>query len=40
MLAQHYGVAAQRVSAAILLSTGFSILTLSGTIALLSGGTP
>jgi predicted permease len=40
MLAQHYGVAAQRVSAAILLSTGFSILTLSATIALLTVGTP
>ena len=40
MLAQHYGVAAQRVSAAILLSTAVSILTLSATIALLTGGTP
>jgi predicted permease len=40
MLAQHYGVAAQRVSAAILLSTAVSILTLTATIALLSGGPP
>jgi predicted permease len=39
MLAQHYGVAAQRVSAAILLSTAVSIVTLSLTIALLTGGT-
>ena len=34
MLAQHYGVAPQRVSAAILISTAFSILTVSGVIAL------
>ena len=34
MLAQHYGVAPQRVSAAILISTAFSIVTVSGVIAL------
>jgi malonate transporter len=36
MLAQHYGIAPQRVSAAILLSTAASILTLPLIIALLS----
>ena len=40
MLAQHYGVAPQRVSAAILVSTAASIVTLSAVIALLTGGTP
>ena len=39
MLAQHYGVAPQRVSAAILVSTAVSIVTLSAVIALLTGGT-
>jgi hypothetical protein len=33
MIAQHYGVAPMRVSAAILLSTVISILTLTGVIA-------
>jgi predicted permease len=32
ILAQHYGVAPARVSAAILLSTGISILTISAVI--------
>ncbi len=36
MLAQHYGIAPQRVSAAILVSTAFSIVTLSAVIALVS----
>lgn len=36
MLAQHYGVAPQRVSAAILVSTVFSIITLSAVIAWVS----
>ncbi|ETX13761.1 malate transporter [Roseivivax halodurans JCM 10272] len=36
ILAQHYGVAPQRVSAAILISTAASILTVSGVIALVS----
>lgn len=36
MLAQHYGVAPQRVSAAILLSTAFSIATLTAVIAWVS----
>lgn len=36
MLAQHYGVAPQRVSAAILLSTAFSIITLTAVIAWVS----
>lgn len=39
MLAQHYGVAPHRVSAAILVSTAVSIVTLSAVIALLTGGT-
>jgi predicted permease len=38
MLAQHYGVAPQRVSAAILISTALSILSVSAVIGLLSGG--
>ena len=38
MLAQHYGVAPQRVSAAILISTAVSILTLSAVIAWVSPG--
>ena len=36
MLAQHYGIAPQRVSAAILISTAFSILTMSTVIALVN----
>lgn len=36
ILAQHYGVAPQRVSTAILISTAVSILTVTGVIALLS----
>ena len=36
MLAQHYGVAPQRVSAAILVSTGFSVITLTAVIAWVS----
>ena len=40
MLAQHYGVAPQRVSAAILVSTAVSIVTVSAAIALLTKGTP
>ena len=39
MLAQHYGVAPQRVSAAILVSTAASIVTVSVIIGLLTGGT-
>ncbi|MEL6585877.1 MAG: AEC family transporter [Pseudomonadota bacterium] len=39
MLAQHYGVAAHRVSAAILVSTAVSIVTVSIIIALLTGET-
>lgn len=39
MLAQHYGVAPQRVSAAILVSTAVSIVTVSVVIGLLAGGT-
>ncbi|CUH40589.1 putative transporter YfdV [Jannaschia seosinensis] len=39
MLAQHYGVAPQRVSAAILVSTALSIITVSVVIGLLTGGT-
>ncbi|WP_179378095.1 AEC family transporter [Jannaschia marina] len=39
MLAQHYGVAPQRVSAAILVSTAVSIVTVSVVIGLLTGGT-
>lgn len=35
ILAQHYGVAPQRVSTAILISTAFSILTVTAVIALL-----
>ena len=38
ILAQHYGVAPQRVSAAILISTAFSIVTVSVWIAWVSGG--
>lgn len=38
MLAQHYRVAPQRVSAAILVSTAFSILTISAVIALVASG--
>ncbi len=37
MLAQHYGVAPQRVSAAILVSTAFSIVTVSLVIAWVTG---
>jgi predicted permease len=37
ILAQHYGVAPQRVSASILLSTAVSVLTVSATIALVTG---
>ena len=40
MLAQHYGVAPQRVSAAILVSTAVSIVTVSVVIGLLAEGTP
>ncbi|MFO6465280.1 AEC family transporter [Jannaschia sp. KMU-145] len=40
ILAQHYGVAPQRVSAAILVSTAVSIITVSVIIGLLTGGTP
>jgi hypothetical protein len=40
ILAQHYGVAPQRVSASILVSTAVSILTVSAVIAWVSGGTP
>ena len=36
MLAQHYGIAPQRVSAAILISTAFSIVTVSTVIALVN----
>ncbi|KIT16672.1 AEC family transporter [Jannaschia aquimarina] len=39
MLAQHYGVAPQRVSAAILVSTAISILTVSAVVGILTGGT-
>ncbi|MEM7491534.1 MAG: AEC family transporter [Pseudomonadota bacterium] len=39
MLAQHYGVAPARVSAAILVSTAISIVTVSVVIGLLTGGT-
>jgi hypothetical protein len=38
ILAQHYGVAPQRVSTSILISTAASILTVTGVIALVSGG--
>ncbi len=38
MLAAHYGVAPQRVSTAILISTAFSVLTVTGVIALVTGG--
>lgn len=37
MLAQHYGVAPQRVSTAILISTAISIVTVSGIVGLLTG---
>ncbi len=40
ILAQHYGVAPQRVSASILISTAVSILTVSAVIALVTGGEP
>lgn len=40
ILAQHYGVAPQRVSAAILLSTAISVLTVSAVIALVTGPLP
>ncbi|WP_299817955.1 AEC family transporter [uncultured Jannaschia sp.] len=40
MLAQHYGVAPQRVSAAILVSTAVSVVTVSTVIGLLTGGIP
>ncbi|WGH77258.1 AEC family transporter [Jannaschia ovalis] len=40
ILAQHYGVAPQRVSAAILISTAVSIVTVSAIIGLLTGGAP
>ena len=39
MLAQHYGVAPQRVSAAILVSTAISIVTVSAVVGILTGGT-
>jgi hypothetical protein len=38
MLAQHFGVAPQRVSATILISTAVSILTVTVVIALVTGG--
>lgn len=38
ILAAHYGVAPQRVSTAILVSTAFSVLTVTGVIALVTGG--
>ncbi|MEL6960323.1 MAG: AEC family transporter, partial [Pseudomonadota bacterium] len=37
ILAQHYGVAPTRVSASILISTAFSVVTVSAVIALVSG---
>jgi malonate transporter len=37
MLAQHYGAAPQRVSAAILVSTAFSIVTVSLVVAWVTG---
>ena len=40
MLAQHYGIAPQRVSAAILVSTAVSIATVSAVIGLLTEGSP
>ena len=40
MLAQHYGVAPQRVSAAILVSTAISIVTVSLVIGWVSGFSP
>ena len=40
MLAQHYGVAPQRVSAAIFVSTTASVVTVSLVIGLLTRGTP
>ncbi len=39
ILAQHYGIAPQRVSASILISTAFSILTVSAVIAVVSAPT-
>ncbi len=39
ILAAHYGVAPQRVSTSILMSTGASILTVSAIIAMVTGGT-
>jgi malonate transporter len=38
IIAQHYGVAPQRVSASILISTALSIGTLSAVIALIGAG--
>ena len=38
IISQHYGVAPQRVSASILISTGISIVTLSVVIALIGAG--
>ncbi len=40
MLAQHYGVAPQRVSASILISTTLSVVTVSGVIAWVTGFMP
>ena len=40
ILAQHYGVAPQRVSASILISTALSVLTVTYVIALVTNGTP
>ena len=37
MLAQHYGIAPQRVSATILISTAFSIVTVSLVVAWMTG---
>jgi malonate transporter and related proteins len=37
ILAQHYGVAPQRVSTAILISTAVSVLSVTAVIALISG---
>jgi len=38
IIAQHYGVAPQRVSASILISTAFSVITVSLVIAWIVGG--
>ncbi|MGB0905749.1 MAG: AEC family transporter, partial [Mangrovicoccus sp.] len=40
ILAQHYGVAPQRVSSAILLSTLVSIFTITAVVAWIDGGGP